>query len=217
MAAALTYREVFGDELALKTAAITKLTRNVFLAGVIPGLTIFTASRTAACASGEDAGGQGAGGGAGDRGSGGSGKSSKGKSSLLSWSMLKKSIPLFVLGFIAAACVRSRGDAMLERDGLAYGAFDREQWESVTKTVGNKIGGRYALGTAMAAVGLSTSTAVFQNSGLGVKPFLVGSSVALVVGFTALSTALALEKFGFLPTTVVETVVVATNDESDEV
>ena len=161
MAAALTYREVFGDELALKTAAITKLTRNVFLAGVIPGLTIFTASRTAAWASGEDAGGQGAGGGAGDRGSGGSGKSPKGKSSILSWSMLKKSIPLFVLGFIAAACVRSGGDAMLERDGLAYGAFDREQWESVTKTVGNKIGGRYALGTAMAAVGLSTSTAVF--------------------------------------------------------
>ena len=36
MGAALSYREVFGDELAFQTATVTKLTRNVFLVGVVP-------------------------------------------------------------------------------------------------------------------------------------------------------------------------------------
>ncbi len=34
----MTYREVYGDEEALKVAAVTKLTRNLFLAAVIPGM-----------------------------------------------------------------------------------------------------------------------------------------------------------------------------------
>lgn len=36
MGAALTYDQVFHDEVALKTAAVTKLTRNLFLAAVVP-------------------------------------------------------------------------------------------------------------------------------------------------------------------------------------
>ncbi len=34
--AALTYKEVFSDEVMLKAATVTKLTRNLFLAVVVP-------------------------------------------------------------------------------------------------------------------------------------------------------------------------------------
>ena len=44
MAAALSYNQVFGDEVAMKVATMTKLTRNVFLVGVVP-LLAFTAAR----------------------------------------------------------------------------------------------------------------------------------------------------------------------------
>lgn len=36
MGAALSYREVYGDEAAFQVATVTKLTRNVFLVGVVP-------------------------------------------------------------------------------------------------------------------------------------------------------------------------------------
>mmetsp|Transcript_31243 Transcript_31243/g.50339 ORF Transcript_31243/g.50339 Transcript_31243/m.50339 type:complete len:136 (-) Transcript_31243:226-633(-) len=51
MAAALTYREAFDDEVALKTAAVTKLTRNVFLATVIPALAWHSRTTTTASSS----------------------------------------------------------------------------------------------------------------------------------------------------------------------
>jgi len=38
MGAALSFRELFGDERAFEVATVTKLTRNVFLAAVVPGL-----------------------------------------------------------------------------------------------------------------------------------------------------------------------------------
>src|SRR5918993_3759116 len=37
--AALTYKQVYGDDVVLRTATVTKLTRNIFLAVVIPVLT----------------------------------------------------------------------------------------------------------------------------------------------------------------------------------
>lgn len=43
MAAALSYNQVFGDELAMKVATMTKLTRNVFLVGVVPLLAFLSA------------------------------------------------------------------------------------------------------------------------------------------------------------------------------
>jgi uncharacterized integral membrane protein (TIGR00698 family) len=43
MAAALSYNQVFGDELAMKVATMTKLTRNVFLVGVVPLLAYLNA------------------------------------------------------------------------------------------------------------------------------------------------------------------------------
>ena len=43
MAAALSYNQVYGDELAMKVATMTKLTRNVFLVGVVPLLAYLSA------------------------------------------------------------------------------------------------------------------------------------------------------------------------------
>ena len=90
-------------------------------------------------------------------------------------------VPGFVLGFLGMAVVRSVGDAMVGRSGAAYGVLDargvgsRHRLRSATT-----LASRVLLGTAMAAVGLSTSVAVFK--GVGLKPFAVGFAGALVVG-----------------------------------
>lgn len=46
MGAALSYKELFGDERAFQVAAVTKLTRNVFLVGVVPLLALLHARRS---------------------------------------------------------------------------------------------------------------------------------------------------------------------------
>jgi uncharacterized integral membrane protein (TIGR00698 family) len=45
MGAALSFKELFGDERAFEVATVTKLTRNVFLAAVVPGLALFHGRR----------------------------------------------------------------------------------------------------------------------------------------------------------------------------
>lgn len=87
MAAALTYKEVFDDELAMKTAAITKLTRNLFLAAVIPALAWHSLRN-------------------------GYGhmdfrKDNNSTGSIKFMNLFKKCFPLFVIGFIAMGCIRS--------------------------------------------------------------------------------------------------------------
>ena len=46
--AALTYRQIYADDVVLRVATVTKLTRNMFLAAVIPLLTWMHAARVAA-------------------------------------------------------------------------------------------------------------------------------------------------------------------------
>lgn len=149
--AALTYRQIYADDVVLRVATVTKLTRNLFLAGVIPLLTWMHRRQR---------------GGAGTAGSAGS-----------SWRSL---VPGFVVGFVAMALLRSAGDAMLGGGAPAFGIWDRAGWSRVTSLVGDDIGARWLLGTAMAAVGLNTNFAVFK--GVGLKPFVVGLAGALVVG-----------------------------------
>ena len=60
----------------------------------------------------------------------------------------------------------------------------------MTSLVGDTIGARWLLGTAMAAVGLNTSFAVFK--GVGLKPFVVGLAGALVVGAVGFAMAMLL-------------------------
>lgn len=150
MGSALTYREVFNDEIAFKAATVTKLTRNLFLAAVVPILAFFH-----------------------HRAKAGSDPEKTGKVNIL------KLFPIFVLGFVGMTIIRSIGDATLN-GGAAWGLFNAETWNGLTKQVGGVWGSRYLLGTAMAGVGLGTRFEVFK--GVGMKPFAVGFVGALLVG-----------------------------------
>uniref|UniRef100_A0A7S2WS73 Uncharacterized protein n=1 Tax=Mucochytrium quahogii TaxID=96639 RepID=A0A7S2WS73_9STRA len=165
---ALTYSTVYGDEEVLKVATVTKLTRNLFLAGVIPGLTYMTAKRE--------------------------GLVEQGSGSLVpSFAEFKKYFPGFVAGFVGMSALRTVGDMSLASNGLALGMMDADTWKTVTSTIGNDIGSHYLLGTAMAAVGLSTSMNALK--GVGIKPFIVGFAGAAAVGTTGLTTTLILGHF----------------------
>jgi uncharacterized integral membrane protein (TIGR00698 family) len=160
--AALTYRQLYGDDVVLRVATVTKLTRNLFLAAVIPLLT-WMHHRSA-----QD------------------GSPSQVRTAA-SWRSL---VPTFVLGFVAMAIVRSIGDAMLGAGGAALGVWDAAGWAAITSLAGDTVGARWLLGTAMAAVGLNTSFAVFK--GVGLKPFVVGLVGALTVGAVGFVMALLL-------------------------
>src|SRR5688500_11986086 len=162
--AALTYQQAFADDAVLRVATVTKLTRNLFLAAVVP----YLAWRHAR-----------------DRGHG-AGAGAK----PASW---RAYVPSFILGFVAMAIVRSIGDGMLDSGRPAWGLWDRAAWSGLASTLGDTVGARWLLGTAMAAVGLNTSFAVFQ--GVGLKPFAVGLAGALVVGLVGLAMALLLGRF----------------------
>jgi len=97
-----------------------------------------------------------------------------------------KLFPVFVLGFLALAIVRSIGDASLASGGLAFGKWDADAWQGVAKTVGETWGTAF-LGTAMAAVGLSTNLRRFRA--LGVKPLYLGALSAALVAALALALA----------------------------
>ena len=159
--AALTYKEVFQDEIALKAATVTKLTRNLFLAGVVPLLAFYYLKK----------------------------QTGEANTSV----NIKKLFPIFVLGFVGMALVRSLGDATLQNYGTAFGLWNSDAWKGLTAQVGEVWGSRYLLGTALAAVGLSTSFSVFR--GVGLKPFAVGFAGALFVGLVGFVMALLLGQF----------------------
>lgn len=73
------------------------------------------------------------------------------------------------------------------------GVISEEQWEKLAATIGDKLGGHYLLGMAMASVGLSTNMSVLR--GVGAKPFVVGLGGAAVVGATGYSASRALGRF----------------------
>lgn len=135
--AALTYKQVYGDDVVLRVATVTKLTRNIFLAAVIPILTWMhvRSQRTI-------------------------GAGAIGAVSITSL------VPGFVIGFLAMAAVRSAGDWTLSTNGAAFGLWDAAAWSSITKQLGDYWASQILLGTAMAAVGLNTNFAVFKGVGL---------------------------------------------------
>jgi uncharacterized integral membrane protein (TIGR00698 family) len=151
--ASLTYRQMYGDDIVLRVATVTKLTRNLFLAAVIPLLTWMHFRHSTPAHAATRPG-------------------------------LQTLLPAFIIGFVAMAVVRTLGDAMLQRSGLAFGIWNQAAWSSLTNQVGDFWASRVFLGTAMAAVGLSTSFAVFK--GVGARPFAVGFAGALVVGAVGL-------------------------------
>ena len=153
--AAMTYKEVFHDDKVLQAATVTKLTRNLFLAVVVPLLTYY---HLRGRQNSEEHYGQ-------DR------------ASVISL------VPIFVLGFIAMALARTIGDATLGT-GLAYGIWNDADWKWLTMQIGEVWGSRYLLGTALAAIGLGTSLSVFRGVGLKPFAVgLVGAFLVGLVGF----------------------------------
>lgn len=155
--AALVFSEAFSLPRALEVATVTKLVRNVFMAAVIPFMALSYNRRTSA--DGRSAG-----------------KPAR----------FTKLLPLFVLGFIALAGLRSIGDAGVNASGLAYGLWSREGWQGLVSLL--QAWAVNALVLALAGVGLTTNLRTMK--GLGIKPFLVGLAAALAVGvisFAAIS------------------------------
>jgi uncharacterized integral membrane protein (TIGR00698 family) len=146
---ASVYADVFDNSLALDVATVTKLVRNVFMALVIPFMAFYYRRRSKR----QDIGGT-------------------KKTNFL------KPLPLFVLGFITFAILRSIGDAGINLGASAFGVWDQGAWGSLISAV--KTWAANFLIVALAGVGLSTNFASFK--GLGFKPFLVGLSAALAVG-----------------------------------
>jgi uncharacterized integral membrane protein (TIGR00698 family) len=86
--------------------------------------------------------------------------------------------PLFIIGFLLMAAIRSIGDAGINAGGDAFGLWDEATWQSIVSTV--KVWAETLLVVALAGVGLSTDFRAFR--GLGIRPFLVGFGAAVAVG-----------------------------------
>lgn len=165
-ASGMVYDQTFGSGIsptALDVATVTKLVRNVLMAAVIPGMTFFYARR-------------------------------KGIQQTRQESGLRKTLnlfPLFILGFLLMATLRSIGDAGIQGNGAAFGLWGNGDWITIHKGIKEWSG--YVLATAMAGVGLSTSFRAMK--GLGIKPFYVGLFAATVVGAVSIIMVFAIGGF----------------------
>lgn len=101
-------------------------------------------------------------------------------------------IPLFVIGFLTFALLRTIGDMTVDSNGLAFGILKPAIWHQFHESL-SAFGSTYLLGMAMSAVGLSTDFSMFK--GLGFKPFYIGLIAALSVGIVS---AILITLFGDL-------------------
>lgn len=138
---------------AADIAVVAKLVRNVLMVLVIPGVTYLYARNLAK--NGEEMG---------------------------HGTRMRDMFPVFIIGFVAMAAVRSIGDAAVDGGNSAFGLWDAAAWKDMTHWI--RTTAEYTLATAMAAVGLGTSIA--QLRGLGLKPFVVGIAAAVSVGVVSI-------------------------------
>lgn len=99
-----------------------------------------------------------------------------------------KLFPVFILGFLAMAVIRSLGDLTVDGGGRAFGLWGPEAWSDIHHFV--KDWAVNFMVVALAGVGLSTKMSMLK--GLGSKPFVVGLAAALVVGLISVATIVAL-------------------------
>lgn len=132
----------------MKVAAITKLTRNLGLAAVIPTLTFMslkeqqkTIDNEVISSSSSD--------------SIISNKSTESVTSISGLATFQKYVPSFLVAFIGMSAFRTIGDSSILASGLAFNIIDPVQYKYLLHVIGDDIS-KYALGTAMASVGLST-------------------------------------------------------------
>jgi uncharacterized membrane protein YadS len=91
--------------------------------------------------------------------------------------------PLFVLGFLGMAILRSIGDAGVSGSGTAFWILDAAQWKAVIDAVA-KVATEGCLALALAALGLSTRFSTFRD--LGVRPLVLGVGMAVLVAASSL-------------------------------
>ena len=165
-ASGLIYDQTFGitsSPTSADIAMVTKLVRNVLMAIVIPLMTFIYMRRTGVT----------------------------GEASERGYKKAFKLFPLFILGFLFMAILRSIGDAGVQGSGLAIGLWNGGQWVEVTTGITEWSG--YILATAMAGVGLGTS---FKSmKGLGIKPFFIGLFSAALLGVVAIIMIFLLGRF----------------------
>ncbi|WP_210469240.1 YeiH family protein [Sporosarcina sp. 6E9] len=153
--AALIYSQMYDYEKVVDVATVTKLTRNLFIIAVIPIVSYLFFK--------------------------GNKNQIKAEQTMPKWYKL---IPLFVIGFLFLALIRTIGDLTVANTGSAFGFFSEKTWEGFYSSW-SSFGSTYLLGIAMAGVGLSTNFSVFK--GLGIKPFYIGMIAAVSVGIVSLT------------------------------
>jgi uncharacterized integral membrane protein (TIGR00698 family) len=149
---ALIFSDLFSLPRGLDVATVTKLVRNVFIAAVVPFMAFYYARRSAGDAD--------------------STEKKRGFATLL---------PLFVVGFLVCAALRSIGDGGVSTGGSAFGVWNEATWDSIYGSI--KHWAVNLLGVALAGVGLNTRFRVLK--GLGIRPFIVGLGAALIVGLVS--------------------------------
>jgi len=160
--AALVYAEVFAKPRTLDVATVTKLVRNVFMVAVIPFMAFYYAHKV---------GGE--------------------QDSTRKAARIGKLFPLFIVGFLICAILRSIGDFGVSSSGEAFGLWDSAAWKHIHSFIKN-----WAVNflvVALAGVGLSTRFRILK--GLGIKPFIVGLCAALIVGVVSVITISLLGTF----------------------
>ena len=91
--------------------------------------------------------------------------------------------PMFILGFLLMAFIRTIGEATLTQSGSAFGILDATTWGQIVSTI--KDCAEALLAIAMAGVGLGTSFRQLRK--LGIKPFYVGFIAAVSVAILSVS------------------------------
>ncbi len=157
--AGLAYQSQYAAPMALETAVVTKLLRNLSMVAVIP-LIGFLHGRGARGRGGPD----------GPDGADGSGEAG---------GVDGTGVPLFVLGFLAMAVLRTVGDL----SDPALGFIPAAVWEAGVESI--QAAAEIALLLAMAAVGLKTSLRTLRV--LGLRPLAAGLAAAGVVGVVSVS------------------------------
>lgn len=165
-ASGLIYDQTFGvtsNPTVADIAMVTKMVRNVSMAAVIPLMTFVYMRQV------------------GD----------KREISKRGYKGVIRLFPLFILGFLFMAILRSVGEAGIQVSGLAMGLWNSEQWADII--AGAKEWSGYILATAMAGVGLGTSFKSMKR--LGIKPFYIGLFSAVLVGLVSLIMLFLLSNF----------------------
>ncbi len=160
--AAKVYADVFSQPAALEVATVTKLVRNTFMMLVIPYLAFNYSKRNPQAGQNRQSG------------------------------RITRLLPLFILGFVLMAVLRSAGDAGINNGGNALGWFSAGEWTVLIAWITSWA--ENLLVVALAGMGLSTNLRMMQ--GLGIKPFLVGLGASLSVSVVSYFRHSAAGEFG---------------------